>query len=45
MKKGAGKLVGDEKLQAEGMADKAKGMAESVIGGAKEAIRDVNDKI
>ena len=45
IKEGIGKLTGDEKLQAEGMADKAKGHAESAVGGAKDAVKDAVNKI
>lgn len=45
IKKGVGNLVGDQKLQAEGEADKLKGKAESAVGGAKDSIRDAADKI
>ena len=45
VKEGVGKLVGDDKLTAEGMADKVKGKGESTLGGAKDAIRDAADKI
>ena len=45
LKEGVGNLTGNEKLKAEGMADKAKGSAESAVGGAKDAVRDVADKI
>ena len=40
IKEGAGKLVGDPKLEAEGKADKATGKVQSAIGGAKDAARD-----
>ena len=40
IKETAGKVTGDQKLQAEGMADKAAGKAESAVGGAKDAVRD-----
>lgn len=43
IKKGVGELTGDEKMQAEGMADKAKGKAQSAVGGAKDAARDAVD--
>ena len=39
-KDGVGKATGDEKLKAEGKADKAKGHVESAVGGAKDAVRD-----
>lgn len=45
IKDAAGKVLGDDKLQAEGKADKAAGKAESAVGGAKDAVRDVADKI
>jgi uncharacterized protein YjbJ (UPF0337 family) len=35
----AGKLTGDEKLRAEGKADKAKGAAHKAAGDVKEAVR------
>ncbi len=41
VKEGIGNLTGDEKLKAEGVADKAKGHAESAVGGAKDTARDV----
>ena len=40
IKEGVGKLVGDQKLQAEGKADKATGKVQSAVGGAKDAARD-----
>ena len=36
VKEGVGDLTGDEKLKAEGTADKVKGKAESAVGGAKD---------
>ncbi len=36
---GAGKLVGDEKLIAEGRADKVEGKIQNAIGGAKDALK------
>jgi uncharacterized protein YjbJ (UPF0337 family) len=41
MKDAAGKVMGDSKLQTEGKLDKLKGKTESVIGGAKDSIRDL----
>ena len=39
--KGAvGGAIGDDRLQAEGKLDKAKGAAREAIGDAKDAIRD-----
>lgn len=39
-----GHLTGDQKLQAEGKADKAAGKAESTVGGVKDTARDVLNK-
>jgi uncharacterized protein YjbJ (UPF0337 family) len=35
-----GKLTGDEKMQAEGKMDKAKGAAHEAAGDAKDTVRD-----
>ena len=35
----AGKITGDEKLQAEGKLDKAKGAAHNAAGDIKDAVR------
>ena len=45
IKEGFGKLTGDQKTEAEGMADKAKGKAESAVGGAKDTARDAVNKL
>jgi len=37
VKETAGKVVGNKKLQAEGMADKAAGAAKEAVGKAKDA--------
>jgi uncharacterized protein YjbJ (UPF0337 family) len=37
----AGKVTGDEKMQAEGKMDKAKGAAHNAVGDAKDTARDV----
>jgi uncharacterized protein YjbJ (UPF0337 family) len=39
VKDAAGKLTGDQKLQAEGKADKAKGEARGAIGDVKDAAK------
>ena len=44
IKEGVGKLTGDQKLQSEGMADKAAGKAESAVGGAKDTVKDAVNK-
>lgn len=38
VKQAAGKAVGNEKLQAEGLADKAQGSAKNAVGKAKDAV-------
>jgi len=40
VKEAAGKALGDEKLKAEGRADKVEGKVRNVVGGAKDAIRE-----
>lgn len=40
MKEGAGKVMGDEKLKAEGRADQAAGKVQNAFGGAKDAMKD-----
>ena len=41
-KEGIGKLLGDEKLKAEGKMDKAEGKVWNAVGSTKDAIRDLN---
>jgi uncharacterized protein YjbJ (UPF0337 family) len=36
----AGKVTGDEKLQAEGKADQVSGKVQNAVGGAKDSVRD-----
>ncbi|MBR0991371.1 CsbD family protein [Bradyrhizobium japonicum] len=45
IKEGAGKLTGNENLEAEGKMDKAKGAAHSVAGDVKDAARDAADAV
>lgn len=40
IKEGIGKLTGDEKLKAEGRADKVEGKVQNTVGGIKDAVRD-----
>lgn len=40
VKDAAGKMVGNEKLQAEGKVDKMAGKVQSTFGQAKDAVRD-----
>lgn len=41
-KDAAGKVTGNEKLQAEGKFDKAKGEAREAVGDAKDALKKPN---
>ena len=43
VKKAAGDVTGDRKLQAEGMMDKAKGEIKNVAGGIKDAMKSDDD--
>lgn len=45
VKEAAGKLVGNEKLQGEGLAEQAKGKVQSVYGDGKEHAKDKAKKI
>jgi uncharacterized protein YjbJ (UPF0337 family) len=40
VKEAAGKLTGDRKTQAEGIAEKAAGKVEKKVGSAKEAVKE-----
>jgi uncharacterized protein YjbJ (UPF0337 family) len=40
IKEGAGKVLGDSKLEAEGKADKIEGKVQNAVGGVKDALRD-----
>ena len=44
IKDAAGKVTGDEKMQAEGKADKAAGKVQNTVGGAKDGVRDAVNK-
>jgi uncharacterized protein YjbJ (UPF0337 family) len=39
VKEAAGKLTGDQKLQAEGKADKAAGKVQNAVGGIKDSVK------
>lgn len=39
VKEGAGKALGDSKLQAEGKGDKLSGKIQNAVGGIKDAIK------
>lgn len=43
-KEAAGTIIGDEKLKAEGAAEKAEGKVRNAIGGFKDAMRDAANK-
>jgi uncharacterized protein YjbJ (UPF0337 family) len=40
VKEAAGKLIGDAKTEAEGVAEKKAGKVQNAVGGAKDAVRD-----
>jgi len=40
VKEGAGKVTGDQKFQAEGKGDQAKGKIRNAVGGIKDALKD-----
>ncbi len=44
VKEAAGKVTGDQKLQAEGKADKAAGKVQSTVGGIKDSAREALDQ-
>jgi uncharacterized protein YjbJ (UPF0337 family) len=45
IKRQAGEWTGDEKTQAEGLADQAKGKARNAMGKMKDAARDAADDL
>ena len=45
IKENVGAAIGDKKMEAEGMADKAGGKVENAVGGAKDTVRDAAKKI
>ena len=45
VEEGAGKLVGNERLQAQGEADKAEGKIQSGVGHAKESATNAKDAV
>lgn len=44
IKEAVGKVTGDKKTQAEGVAEKAAGKVQNSVGGAKDAARDTLKK-
>ncbi|MDB5595941.1 MAG: hypothetical protein JWM36_2902 [Hyphomicrobiales bacterium] len=45
VKQGVGKAVGNDKLQAEGVAQETKGDAQQAVGKAKEGIKDATNNV
>ncbi len=44
VKQGVGKMVGSEKMQAEGKVQELKGEGQQAMGKAKDAVKDTADK-
>jgi uncharacterized protein YjbJ (UPF0337 family) len=44
VKEAFGKITGDNKVEAEGTAEKAGGKVQNAFGGTKDAVRDVVNK-
>jgi uncharacterized protein YjbJ (UPF0337 family) len=44
LKDAAGKITGDEKLRAEGKADKVEGKVQNTVGGLKDKAREALDE-
>ena len=40
VKEAVGKMTGDKKTQAEGVAEKAGGKVQNTVGGAKDAVKE-----
>ncbi|MFT4955822.1 MAG: hypothetical protein ACI8U3_002221 [Brevundimonas sp.] len=40
LKEGAGKMTGDQKLEAEGKAKQAEGKVQNAVGGMKDSLKD-----
>jgi uncharacterized protein YjbJ (UPF0337 family) len=40
LKEGAGNVLGDEKMKAEGQSDQAEGKLQNAWGGAKDSVRE-----
>ncbi len=45
IKEAAGKILGNQKLQGEGLVDQAKGKAQATLGDAKETVKKGIDRI
>jgi uncharacterized protein YjbJ (UPF0337 family) len=45
IKEGLGKVTGDARTEAEGIADKAEGKVQNTVGGMKDKLREfINDR-
>ncbi len=44
IEKGLGDVLGDRKLQADGLADQARGTSQNMFGGAQDALRSALEK-
>ena len=40
VKEGIGKMTGDQKMKADGKADKVEGKVQNAVGGVKDSVRD-----
>ena len=45
LKEGVGKAIGNEQMQAEGLAQQTKGKVQQKVGEAKEVVKDAANKI
>jgi uncharacterized protein YjbJ (UPF0337 family) len=45
VKQGVGSMTGDERLQAEGQTQEAKGKGQGFVGGVKEKAKDLGDTV
>jgi uncharacterized protein YjbJ (UPF0337 family) len=45
VKQGVGSMTGDERTQAEGQAQEAKGKGQGFVGGVKEKAKDLGDTL
>ena len=44
IKKGAGQLLGDQKLKTEGAAERASGKIQNAVGGLKDSLKESTEK-
>jgi len=45
VKQGVGRVIGNEQMEAEGIAQEARGEGQKAVGKVKETIKDVADKV